>query len=88
MPTSLMLCEGEEDEDILAYMLGEWGAGGGLYHIFEQKSSHSVFIEVHKQPQCTCQADTLAECNLTPSIALLVCPSGTTHSYEFTRSHK
>ena len=35
---------------------GRWGAKDGFIHTFEQKSSHCVFIEVHKQPQFTCQA--------------------------------
>ena len=46
----------------------------------EQKRSHSVLIEEHKQPQFTCQADTIANSSLTPSVALLVHPSGTVHS--------
>ena len=27
---------------------GGWGAEGGFFHTFEQKSSHCVFIEVNK----------------------------------------
>ena len=57
---------------------GGWGAEGRLFHTFEQKSSHCVFIEVDKQPQFTCQADTVT--SLTPSVALLLCRSGTVHS--------
>ena len=49
-----------------------------------------VSIEVYHQPQITFQADMLAGSSLTPSIALLVCPSGTVHSivdcHEFTGS--
>ena len=44
------------------------------------ENSHCVFIEVHKQPQFTCQADTVTGSSLTPSVVLLVCPSGTAHS--------
>ena len=69
----------------------QWGAIGGFLRTFERKSSHCVFIEVHRQPQFTCQAGTVADSSLTPSIALLVCPRGTTHSIvdcrEFTGSH-
>ena len=39
-----------------------------------------MFIEVRKQPQFTCQADTVADSSLTPSVAFLVHPNGTTHS--------
>ena len=53
---------------------GGWGAEGRLFHTFKQKSNHCVFIEVHKQPQLTCQADKVADSNLTPSVALLVHP--------------
>ena len=58
---------------------GRWGADGGFFHIFEQKSSHCVFIEVHRQPQFTGQANTVADSSLMPSVALLVHPRGTTH---------
>ena len=65
---------------------------GGLFHTFDWKSSHCVSIEVHKQPQFTCQADTVIGNSLTPSVALLVHPSGTAHSIvdcqEFTGSQK
>ena len=71
---------------------GGWGAIGGFFHTFEQKSSHCVFIEVHRQPQFTFQAGTVADGSLIPSVALLVHPRGTTHSivdcYEFTGSQK
>ena len=74
---------------------GGWGgrgAVGGFLHTFEQKSSHCVFIEVHGQPQFTCQASTVADGSLIPSVALLVRPRGTTHSiedcHEFTGSQK
>ena len=71
---------------------GGWGAVGGLFHTFEQKSSHCVFIEVHRHPQFTCQAGTVAGGSLIPSVALLVHPRGTTHSivdyHEFTGSQK
>ena len=29
---------------------GGWGAEGGFFHTFEQKSSHCVFIEVQSSP--------------------------------------
>ena len=58
---------------------GAWGAVGGFFHTSEQKRSHCVFIEVHRQPQFTCQAGMVADSSLTPSVALLVCPKGTTH---------
>ena len=54
------------------------GGGGGLgtedgfFHTFEQKSSHCVFIEVHRQPQFTCQTDTVIDSSLTPSVALII----------------
>ena len=68
------------------------GAKGRFFHGFEQKCSDCVFIEVHNQPQFTCQADTVADCSLTSNVALLVHPIGTIHSivdcYEFTVSQK
>ena len=71
---------------------GGWGAVGGLFHTFEQKSSHCVFIEVHSHPQFACQAGTVADGSLIPSVALLVCPRGTTHSivdcHEFLQGHR
>ena len=71
---------------------GGWGAVGGFFHTFEQKSSHYVFIEVHSQSQFTCQAGTVADSSLIPSVALLVHPRGTIHSiedcHEFTGSQK
>ena len=66
---------------------GGWGDEGGL---LVQKSSHCVFIEVHRQQQFTFQAATVADSSFTPSVALLVHPRGTTHSivtcHEFTGS--
>ena len=53
---------------------GGWEAKGGFFHTFEQKSSHCVFIEVYRQPQFTCQAGTVADISLTPSLVLLVHP--------------
>ena len=71
---------------------GQMGAEDGFFHTFDWKSSHYVSIEVHKQPQFTCQADTLTGSSLTPSVALLVRPSGTAHSlvdcHKFTGSQK
>ena len=73
-------------------MGGEWGVAGGFFHTFKQKSSHCVFIEVHRQPQFTCQAGMVTDGSLVPSVALLVCPRSTTHSiedcHEFTWSQK
>ena len=37
-----------------------WEAEGGLYHPLEQEQRCCVFNEARKQPQCTCQAKTLA----------------------------
>ena len=59
---------------------GGLGAVGGLFHTFEQKSSHCVFIEVHRHPQFTCQAGTVADGSLIPNVAVLVHPRGTTRS--------
>ena len=71
---------------------GGWGAAGGFFHTFEQKSSRCVFIEVHRHPQFTCQAGTVADGSLILSVALLVRHRGTTHSivdcHEFTGSQK
>ena len=53
---------------------------GSQRQVLSQKSSHCVFIEVHRQPQFSCQAGTVAESSLTPSVALLMYPRGTTHS--------
>ena len=72
--------------------VGGWGAVGGFFHTFEQKSSHCMFIEEHRQPQFIYQAGTVADSSLTPSVASLVCPRGTTHStmdcHEFTGSQE
>ena len=66
--------------------------GANVYHTLEQKGSHCVLIEVQKQPQCTCQAETVSETSLTPSIALLVHPRDIVYSivdcYELIRSQK
>ena len=71
---------------------GRWGAEGLFFHTFDLKSSHCVTVEVHKQPQFTCQADTVTGSSLTPSLALLVHPCGTIHSKvdcnEFTGSRR
>ena len=57
------------------------GSEGGSYHALRQKikSSHCIFTEVHKQSQFTSKANALTDSNLTPSVALLVHPSGTVH---------
>ena len=71
---------------------GRWGAKGRFFHTFDWKSSHCVSTEAHKHPQFTCQADTVTSRSLTPSVALLVHPSGIEHSivdcHEFTGSQK
>ena len=71
---------------------GWWEAEGGLYHPWVQGQSHCVFSKTQKQPQCTCQAKTVAGSSLTPHAPLLVCPSGTTYPtvdhHEFTGSEK
>ena len=75
----------------IQYIGGGW-AREGFFHTFEQKSSHCVFTEVHRQPQFTCQAGTVADSSLVPSVAYLVRPRGTTHfivdCHEFTWSQK
>ena len=48
---------------------------GWVHHALEQKSSHCVLIEVQKEAQCTCQAETIVGSSFTPSLALLVHPS-------------
>ena len=50
---------------------------GGLNHPWVQGQSHCMFSKTQKQPQCTCQAKTVAGSSLTPHAALLVHPSGT-----------
>ena len=71
---------------------GGWGAKGGFFYTFDWKSSNCVSTKVHKQPQFTCLADTDTVSSLTPSVALLVHPSGTAHSivvcHEFAGSQK
>ena len=56
---------------------GGWEAEGGLNHPWAQRNSHCVLSKTQKQPQCTCQTKTVADCCLTPHAALLVHPSGT-----------
>ena len=69
-----------------------WEPKVGSYIYFNKKSSHCVFIEVHKQPQFTCKADMVADSSLIASVALLVYPSGTVLSivdcHEFRGSQK
>ena len=68
------------------------GLGGGELKagsfIHLNRKAAIVFIEVHREPQFTCQASTVAESSLTPSVVLLMRPRGTTHSkvdcHEFT----
>ena len=61
-----------------------WESGGGGWEVegrlncpWAQGQSHCVFNKTQKQPQCTCQAKTVAGSSLTPHAALLVHPSGT-----------
>ena len=42
--------------------------------VLKSKSDHFMFIEVHKQPQLTCQADMVVDTCLTSSVALFVPP--------------
>ena len=58
---------------------GSWGAKGGFFHTLEQKSSHCVLMEVQKGAQYTCQAEKVIGSSFTPSVALLVHPSGIIH---------
>ena len=71
---------------------GRWGVKDKFFHTFEQKSSRCVFMEVHKHPRFTFQADTVAGSSLMPRVALLVRPSGTERSivdcHEFTGSQE
>ena len=69
---------------------GRWEAEGGLNHPWAQGQSHCVFSKTQEQPQCTCQAKTVAGSSLAPHAALLLHPSGTRYptvdSHEFTGS--
>ena len=69
---------------------GGWEAKGGLNHPWAQGQSHCVFSKMQKQPQCTCQAKTVAGSSLTPHA--LVRPSSTRYPtvdrHEFTGSEK
>ena len=56
---------------------GRWEAEGGLCHPWAQGQSHCAFSKTQKQPQCTCQAKTVAGSSLTPHAVLLVHSSGT-----------
>ena len=53
---------------------GELKAGSSIH------STGKAATKVHKQPQFTCQADTVTSSSFIPSVALLVRPSGTAHS--------
>ena len=67
--------------------MGEWEGGGGwwggwevkgrLNHPWAKGQSHFVFSKTQKQPQCTCQAQTVVGSSLTPHADLLVHPTGT-----------
>ena len=60
-------------------------AEGGLNHSWAQGQSHHVFSKTQKQPQCNCQAKTVAGSSLTPHAALLVHPI---NCHEFTGLEK
>ena len=70
---------------------GGWGAKGGVVPYIGTKR-YSFFIEVCKQPQFTCQVETVADSSLTPIVAQLVCPRGTVYFivdyHKFTRLQK
>ena len=71
---------------------GGWEAEGGLNHPLARGRSRCVFNKAQKQPQCTCQDETVTGSSLTPRAALLVRPSDTIHPavdcHEFTWSGK
>ena len=58
---------------------GEPKAGSSIHW---NRKAVIVLIGVHKQPRfpCNCYADTITDSSLTPSVSLLVRPSGTIHS--------
>ncbi len=56
---------------------GNWETEGGPKQPCTQRNSHCVFSKTQKQPQCTCQAQTVVGDILRPTVALLVCPSST-----------
>ena len=63
--------------------VGVVGVGGKLkagYTFHGHIERYCVFSKTQKQPQCTCQAETVAGNSLTPHAILLVCPSGTRYS--------
>ena len=55
---------------------GRWGAEGR----FSMHLNRKARLLKYRQPQFTFQAGTVADSSLTPSVALLVRPSGTTYS--------
>ena len=69
---------------------GEPKAGSSIH--LTGKAAIVCPLKCNKQPQFTCKVDTLTTSSLTPSVALVVHPSGTTHSivdcHEFTGSQK
>ena len=64
-------------DSVLRSGWGGWEAEGELNHPWAQRQSHCIFSKTQKQPQCTCQAKTVAGSSLTPHAALLVHSSGT-----------
>ena len=69
---------------------GGWEAEGGVNHPWAQRNSHCVLSETQKQPQCTCQARTVAGSCLTPHAALFISAPQRHHMdrHEFTGSEK
>ena len=61
-----------------------WEAEGGLNHPLAVKKSRCVLSKAQKQPQCTCQDKTVAGSSLTPHADLLVHPSGTIYTPQWT----
>ena len=76
-----------------------WGMGWVVGAAGEPKAGSFIHLNRKAAIVCslksinsTCQADTVTDSSLTPSVALLVHPSGTVHSivgcHEFTGSQK
>ena len=67
-----------------------WRAEDRFFRTLVHKSSHCVLIEVQKEALCTFQVKKIIGRSFTPSVALLVCLSGTIHPtvncHGFTRS--
>ena len=61
--------------------MGSYIIKGRIFHTLEQKSSHCVLVEVQKGARCTCYTEMIFNSSFSPTIALLVHPSGTVHSH-------